>query len=63
MYDQPLNAIFSSKTESIKYAALAAVGEIRGTSREKLYQELGLQYLHDIHWMKRLCLFYKVLLN
>ena len=37
MYDQPLNAIFSSKTESIKYAALAAVGEIRGTSREKLY--------------------------
>ena len=34
---------FSSKTESIKYNATLAITDfIRGTSREKLYQELGL---------------------
>ena len=33
---------------------------MKGTSREKLYQELGLQYLQKRIWMRRLCLFYKV---
>ena len=34
--------------ESIQYnAALAITGAIRGTSREKLYQELGLDSLKD----------------
>ena len=32
--------------ESVQYnAALAITGAIRGTSREKLYQELGLESL------------------
>ena len=26
----------------------------------KLYQELGLEHLHQRQWMRRLCLFYKV---
>ena len=31
-------------------AALAITGAIRGTSREKLYQELGLESLQKRRW-------------
>ena len=41
--------------------ALAITGAIRGTSKEKLYKELGLEYLNSRRWLKRLCLFYKIL--
>ena len=41
IYDQPNNNRLSEKIESIQYnAALAVTGAIKGTSREKLYQEL-----------------------
>ena len=36
---------------------------IRGTSKEKIYHELGLESLRDRHWCGKLCLFYKVLEN
>ena len=37
--------------ESVQYnAALAVTGAIRGTSREKLYQELGLESLRKRRW-------------
>ena len=42
---------------------LAITGAIRGTSREKLYQELGLEYLSDRRWCRRLCFFYKIINN
>ena len=43
IYDQPQNESFSHKIESVQYkAALAITGAIQGTSREKIYQELGL---------------------
>ena len=46
VYDQPSNDAFSNKLETIQYdAALANTGAIKGTSRDKLYQELGLKYL------------------
>ena len=62
VYDQPHNASFSEKIESIQYnAALAITGAIRGTSKEKLYNELGLEYLSSRRWLHRLSLFYKVL--
>ena len=35
-------------------------GAIRGTSREKLYQELGFEHLSDRRWCRRLCFFYKI---
>ena len=61
VYDQPSNDAFSNKLETVQYnAALAITGAIKGTSREKLYQELGLEYLHQRRWMRRFCLFYKV---
>ena len=48
IYDQPNNSRLSDKTESVQYnAALAITGAIRGTSKDKLYQELGLESLKD----------------
>ena len=38
-------------------------GAIWGTSREKIYQELGLESLPFHRWYRKLCLFYKVLNN
>ena len=64
IYDQPNNKTFCDKIESIQYnAALAMTGAIRGTSRDKLYKELGLQYLSSRKWFKRLTLFHKILQN
>ena len=64
IYDQPSNNSFSDKIESIQYnAALAITGAIRGTSKEKLYNELGLEYLISRRWFKRLCLFHKIYHN
>ena len=61
IYDQPSNASFSKKIESVQYnVALAITGAIKGSSCEKLYQELGLEYLYQRRWARRLCLFYKV---
>ena len=61
VYDQPSNNAFSNQLATVQYnAALAITGAIKGTSREKLYQELGLEYLQQRRWMRRLCLFYKV---
>ena len=43
---QPSNDAFSNNLETVQYnAALAVTGAIKSTSREKLYQELGLEYL------------------
>ena len=48
--------------ETIQYnAALAITGAIRGSSREKLYQELGLETLQQRRWYRKLCCFYKIL--
>ena len=40
--------------------ALAITGAIRGSSREKLYQELGFESLQQRRWSRKLCLFYKI---
>ena len=61
IYDYPGNATLSSKLESIQYnACLAITGCFRGTSREKLYSELGLESLADRRYSRRLFLFYKI---
>ena len=57
IYDQLSNATFSKKIESVQYnAALAITDVIRGSFREKLYQKLGLQYLHHRRWIRCFCL-------
>ena len=46
IYDQPQNESFCEKIESVQYkATLAITGAIQGTSRDKIYQELGLESL------------------
>ena len=46
LYDQIFNNSFHQKLASIQYnAALAITGAVRGSSREKLDQELGFESL------------------
>ena len=64
IYDQAFNEYFQNKSESVQYnAALAITGAIRGSSREKLYQELGLESLKSRRWYRKLCLFFKLKKN
>ena len=52
------------KIESVQYsAALAITGTWRGTSRQKLYAELGWESLSSRRWSRRLTLFYKIMNN
>ena len=57
-------ASLSQMIESVQYnAALAITGAIRGSSREKLYHELGLESLRDRRWYRKLCFYYKITHN
>ena len=48
LYDQAFNNFFHERLESIQYnAALAITGAVRGSSREKLYQELSFESLQQ----------------
>ena len=48
--------------ESIQYNGdFAITGTIRGTSSEKLYQELGLESLQQRRWYRKLCPFLKII--
>ena len=44
-------------------AALASTGAIRASSKEKLHQELGFEYLRLRRRLRKLCLFYKIVVN
>ena len=64
LFDQTYNNSFHEKLESIKHnACLDLTGAIRGSSKEKIYQELGFESLRVRRWYRELCLFYKVLNN
>ena len=61
IYDQAYTASFHQKIESVQYnSALAITGAIRGTSKEKLYHELGLESLEKRRWCRKLFCFYKI---
>ena len=52
------------KLEFVQYlVALAITGTWRGTSRDKLYLELGWESLKSRRWSRPLTLFYKILNN
>ena len=56
------NKSFKSKVEAIQYnAALAITGEIKGSLREKLYQELGLESLSMRRWYRKLSLLFTII--
>ena len=53
IYDKPNNTNICNKIESLQYhAALAITGAIRGSSKEKLFQELGFEYLGSRRWLR-----------
>ena len=55
IYDQPRKENFTQKLESVPYnSTLAITGCFCGTSREKLYNELGLESLYDRRSLRRL---------
>ena len=52
----------SNKLEKVQYsAALIITAAIKGTSRERLYKELGLESLSDRRWYRKLVFLCKVL--
>ena len=64
IYDKPLNESFKEKIESVQYnAALIITGAIKGTCRDKMSQELGLESLTDRRWSRNLILFHKIILG
>ena len=64
IYYQVHNASFHQNLESLQYSAcLAITGAEGGSSREKIYQELGFESLQQRRWYRKLCSFYKVFKN
>ena len=52
----------SDKIESVQSnVALAITGAVRGASKEKLYQELGLESLKDLKWLRQMLCLYKII--
>ena len=61
IYGRAFKESFQSKLETVQYnPALAMTGAVRGSSREKLYQELDLESLKSRRWYRKLCLFFKL---
>ena len=51
LYDKPSNDNFQNKMEKVQHrVCLAITGGIPGTSRERLYDKLGLHSLVKRHW-------------
>ena len=64
MWDLPNNLNLCKKVETCQYnVALVITGAIRGSSKEKLYQELGFGYLSSRRWLRKLCTFYMIVRN
>ena len=62
IYDQPQNESFSKKLEGVQYKTVFAItSAIQGTSRDRIYQELGLDSLKFRRWYKRLSCMFKIM--
>ena len=60
IYDKPNNENIQNKIEKVQYqACLTITGAIQGASREKIYDELGFQFLAKRRWRSNLY-FYKI---
>ena len=61
LYDKPENENFQNILGKVQYrTCIAITGAIQGTSRQKLYEELGLHALSKRRWRNKL-FFYKIL--
>ena len=61
IYGKPLNESLKRKTEMIQYNTLLIITDaFTGNSRDKIYQELGLEFLPDRRWTRKLIFFHKI---
>ena len=61
IYAKAFNDAFKEKSKKVQYsAALIFTGTIKGTSRERLYKELGLESLCDRRSCRKLVFSYKI---
>ena len=61
IYDKPHKCSFVEKGERVQYnACLVITSAFKGTSRKRLYHELGLESLKDKRWHQKLRFFYKI---
>ena len=64
IYDKPFNESLKRKNKMVQYnAALIITGAFKGTFRDKIYQELGLESLADRRWTRKLIFFHKMILG
>ena len=61
IYDKPFKESFKTKIEMIQYqAAFVITGAIKDTSRDRRYQEIGLESLADRRWSCKIFFFLKI---
>ena len=61
IYDKPFNESFKTKIEMIHYrAALVITGAIKRTTRDRLYQEIGLESLADRRRSCKIFFFHRI---
>ena len=61
IYDKPLTESFKDKLEMVQYnAALVITGAFKGTSRDRIYTELGLESLAEWRWSRKIFFFHKI---
>ena len=64
MFHQAYSASFHQMIKSVQFnSALAITDAIRGTSKEKIYQELGQEIPEKRRWYRKLCCFFKTFRN
>ena len=64
IYDQAFKNTFHQNLESLQYnAALAITGAIKCSRKQKVYQLLGLEYLQERRWFRRMSVFFKIFRN
>ena len=50
------------KLEMVQYnAALVITGALKGTSRNLIYRELGLESLAELRWSRKIFFFHKIM--
>ena len=62
IYDKLPMLFFEKKSNQFNITR-ARMKATKGSSREKLYQGLGLENLYQRRWVRRLCLLYKYFFN
>ena len=62
IYGKPLTESFKGKLEMVQYnTALAITVAFKGTSRDRINRELGLESLAERRWSRRIFFFHKII--